>query len=147
MNVTMSTTDDTQDSAPSYAGDITPQQAHDWQQQGQGVIIDVRTSAEHDWVGFVPGSETLPWKEYPTMEVNPSFDQGVQQIAARHAGKSLLCLGRSGARSIEAATRATALGLGPSYNILEGFEGSLDAAGHRGQLGGWRYRGLPWQQK
>ena len=147
MNVTMSTTDDTQDSAPSYAGDTTPQQAHDWQQQGQGVIIDVRTSAEHDWVGFVPGSETLPWKEYPTMEVNPGFDQSVQQIAARHAGKSLLFLCRSGARSIDAATRATALGLGPSYNILEGFEGSLDAAGHRGQLGGWRYRGLPWQQK
>ena len=147
MNVTMSTTDDTQDSAPSYAGDITPQQAHDWQQQGQGVIIDVRTSAEHDWVGFVPGSETLPWKEYPTMEVNPGFDQSVQQIVARHAGKSLLFLCRSGARSIDAATRATALGLGPSYNILEGFEGSLDAAGHRGKVGGWRYRGLPWQQK
>ena len=143
----MTTTDDTQDSTPSYAGDITPQQAHDWQQQGQGLIIDVRTSAEQDWVGFVPSAEALPWKEYPAMEVNPGFDQRVQQLAASHPGKSLLFLCRSGARSIDAATRATALGLGPCYNILEGFEGSLDAEGHRGRLGGWRYRGLPWQQK
>ena len=46
----MTQTYDTQDATPSYAGDITPQQAHDWQQQGQGVVIDVRTRAELDWL-------------------------------------------------------------------------------------------------
>jgi hypothetical protein len=33
-----------------------------------------------------------------------------------------------------------------AYNILEGFEGDIDANGHRGQLGGWRKQGLPWRQ-
>ena len=55
----------------------------------------------------------------------------------------LLC--RSGVRSVAAAQRATALGL-QAYNILEGFEGALDERSQRGRSGGWRYRGLPWQQ-
>ena len=55
----------------------------------------------------------------------------------------LLC--RSGVRSIAAAQRATELGL-QAYNILEGFEGDPDDQAHRGVLGGWRLRGLPWQQ-
>ena len=29
---------------------------------------------------------------------------------------------------------------------LEGFEGPLDDDYHRGTVGGWRHRGLPWQQ-
>jgi len=55
----------------------------------------------------------------------------------------LLC--RSGVRSIAAARRATELGV-RSYNILEGFEGDPDPQGHRGRIGGWRMRGLPWRQ-
>jgi rhodanese-related sulfurtransferase len=55
----------------------------------------------------------------------------------------MLC--RSGVRSIAAAQRATELGL-QAYNILEGFEGDPDEQAHRGQKGGWRMRGLPWQQ-
>ena len=55
----------------------------------------------------------------------------------------MLC--RSGVRSIAAAKRATELGR-EAYNVLEGFEGDANAKGHRGQLGGWRMRGLPWQQ-
>jgi hypothetical protein len=48
-------------------------------------------------------------------------------------------------RSIAAACWATELGL-EAYNILEGFEGDPDAQAHRGTLGGWRLRGLPWAQ-
>jgi len=33
-----------------------------------------------------------------------------------------------------------------AYNILEGFEGNVDADVHRGQTGGWKFRGLPWRQ-
>jgi rhodanese-related sulfurtransferase len=55
----------------------------------------------------------------------------------------LLC--RSGVRSIAAAKRATELGV-EAYNILEGFEGDANDNGHRGLKGGWRFRGLPWQQ-
>jgi hypothetical protein len=31
-------------------------------------------------------------------------------------------------------------------NVTEGFEGDLDAEGHRGNLNGWRARGLAWRQ-
>jgi rhodanese-related sulfurtransferase len=48
-------------------------------------------------------------------------------------------------RSIAAAQRATELGL-LAYNILEGFEGDPNDQAHRGLKGGWRFRGLPWQQ-
>jgi rhodanese-related sulfurtransferase len=55
----------------------------------------------------------------------------------------LLC--RSGVRSVAAAQRATQLGI-EAFNILEGFEGDPDAHAHRGNVGGWRMRGLPWRQ-
>ena len=44
-----------------------------------------------------------------------------------------------------AADALTAAGLGPAYNVLEGFEGPPDAAGHR-TVSGWRNSGLPWRQ-
>jgi len=59
--------------------------------------------------------------------------------------KKLVLLCRSGVRSVAAAQRATELGV-QAYNILEGFEGDPDANAQRGKLGGWRHRGLPWQQ-
>ena len=52
---------------------------------------------------------------------------------------------RSGVRSVAAAQAATAAGLGPAYNVLEGFEGDVGADGHRGHSG-WRAAGLPWRQ-
>jgi rhodanese-related sulfurtransferase len=77
------------------------------------------------------------------MAMNPDFDA---QIAAVSQGKKLLLLCRSGVRSVAAAKRATELGL-QAYNILQGFEGDLDAQGQRGRVGGWRLAGLPWQQQ
>jgi hypothetical protein len=32
------------------------------------------------------------------------------------------------------------------FNVLEGFEGELDAQQQRGHGDGWRLRGLPWVQ-
>jgi rhodanese-related sulfurtransferase len=52
---------------------------------------------------------------------------------------------RSGVRSVAAARAATAAGLGRSFNVLDGFEGGLDRAGHRGRAG-WRAERLPWRQ-
>ena len=43
-------------SADGYAGDVTPDVAHDWMQSGVAVMVDVRTDAEREWVGFVPGA-------------------------------------------------------------------------------------------
>jgi hypothetical protein len=37
-------------------------------------------------------------------------------------------------------------GYAQAFNILEGFEGDLDAQQQRGRIGGWRKAGLPWIQ-
>ena len=129
--------------ASGYAGNVSPQLACQWWQAGQAVLIDVRTDAEREWVGFVPGAIALAWKQWPGMAMNAQFDEYLQ--AAVPAGKKAVMLCRSGVRSIAAAKRATELGL-EAYNILEGFEGDPDAQSHRGAQGGWRHHGLPWRQ-
>jgi len=126
-----------------YAGDVSPQLAWQWVQTGEAVLVDVRTDAEREWVGFVPGAIGLAWKQWPGMAMNAAFDDGIREAAA--AGQKLVLLCRSGVRSIAAARRATELGL-QAYNILEGFEGDPDADAHRGRKGGWRFHGLPWRQ-
>ena len=105
--------------------------------------MDVRTDAERDWVGHVPGAVPVAWKQWPGMVMNAGFDDAIQNAVP--AGRKVLLLCRSGVRSIAAARRATELGL-EAYNIQEGFEGDPDGHGHRGALGGWRFHGLPWRQ-
>ena len=129
--------------ASGYAGNISPQLAWAWVQAGDAVLIDVRTDAEREWVGSVPGAVALAWKQWPGMALSADFDGGVK--AAVSADKKALMLCRSGVRSIAAARRATELGI-ESYNILEGFEGDADTNGQRGNTGGWRHLGLPWRQ-
>jgi sulfur dioxygenase len=129
--------------AEGYAGDVTPELAHQWWKSGEAVLVDIRSDAEREWVGFVPGAVALAWKQWPGMVMNASFDEALR--SAVPTGKKAVLLCRSGVRSIAAARRATELGL-EAYNILEGFEGNADGEGHRGRLGGWRVRGLPWRQ-
>lgn len=125
-----------------YAGDVSPNTAYEWMQSGQAVMVDVRSDAEREWVGFVPGAVPVAWKQWPGMAMNPLFDEAVKAAAG---GKKIVLLCRSGVRSIAAAQRATQLGL-EAYNILEGFEGDANPDDHRGSQGGWRMRGLPWRQ-
>lgn len=129
--------------ADGYAGDVPPELACEWWNRGEAVLVDVRTDAEREWVGFVPGAVPLAWKQWPGMAVNPGFDEGLK--AAVPPGKKAVLMCRSGVRSIAAARRATELGI-EAYNVLEGFEGDPDENGQRGRRGGWRYRGLPWRQ-
>jgi rhodanese-related sulfurtransferase len=130
-------------SSEGYAGDISGALALQWWQAGEAVLVDVRTDAEREWVGLVPGAIALAWKQWPGMVMNPEFDEGLKAAAAD--GKKLLLLCRSGVRSVAAAKRATELGL-QAYNILEGFEGDPNEQGQRGHKGGWRLNGLPWRQ-
>lgn len=129
--------------AEGYAGDVTPVQAAQWMASGEAVLVDVRTDAEREWVGFVPGAVPLAWKQWPGMAMNAGFDEGLR--AAVPAGGKVVLLCRSGVRSVAAARRAAELGI-EAYNILEGFEGNPDAQGHRGATGGWRFHQLPWRQ-
>ncbi|MBK6006987.1 rhodanese-like domain-containing protein [Ramlibacter ginsenosidimutans] len=129
--------------AEGYAGDVTPELACRWWQAGEAVLVDVRTDAEREWVGFVPGAVPLAWKQWPGMQVDPDFGARIRQAVP--SGKKVVLLCRSGVRSIAAAKLATQQGV-EAYNILEGFEGDADEQGHRGRKGGWRLRGLPWRQ-
>ena len=129
--------------ATGYAGDVPAELAWQWLQSGEAVLVDVRTDAEREWVGKVPGAIAVAWKQWPGMAANQNFDE--QLRAAVPEGKKVVLLCRSGVRSVAAAQRATGLGI-EAYNILEGFEGDVDANGQRGRLSGWRKRGLPWHQ-
>ena len=137
----------------SYAGDITPE--HAWEllrENPDAVLVDVRTDAEWKYVG-VPDTSSLgrktiliEWVSYPTGTRNDNFvDQLKEAGIAGGENAPVIFLCRSGQRSIGAAEAATAAGIGPSYNVLDGFEGGLDADGHRGAVG-WRALGLPWRQ-
>ena len=142
------TTDSTSDNgvqpATGYAGDVAPALAWQWLQSDEAVMVDVRTDAEREWVGFVPGAMPLAWVQWPGMAPNPGFDEALK--AAVPEGTKVVLLCRSGTRSVAAARRATELGL-EAYNILGGFEGDADENAQRGRLGGWRLHGLPWMQK
>ena len=129
--------------ADGYAGDVAGQTAHRWMTEGRAVMVDVRTDAEREWVGFVPGALAVAWKQWPGMALNPQFDTQIR--AAAQGGKPLLLLCRSGVRSIAAAKRASELGV-TAYNVLGGFEGDPDAQAQRGHKNGWRHEGLPWRQ-
>ena len=130
--------------AEGYAGNVSPELAWQWVQAGQAVLVDVRTDAEREWVGSVPGAVPVAWKQWPGMVPNAAFDDGVRAAVA--AGQKVVFLCRSGVRSVAAARQAALRGW-EAYNVLEGFEGEVDADGHRGRTGGWRFRGLPWFQK
>ncbi|MCA3236914.1 MAG: MBL fold metallo-hydrolase [Curvibacter sp.] len=129
--------------AQGYAGDVSPRQAWRWMEEGSALMVDVRTDAEREWVGFVPGALGIAWKQWPGMAPNADFDRLL--LAAATPGKKIVMLCRSGVRSVAAARRATELGL-EAYNVLEGFEGDPDDQAQRGHRSGWRYHGLPWRQ-
>jgi rhodanese-related sulfurtransferase len=125
---------------------LDPQQAWDLlQQNADAVLIDVRTKVEHAFVGHPLGAIHIPWKEAPDWQINPKFVAEVKKtVPNHHAPVVLLC--RSGQRSLDAAKALEQAGYELLINISEGFEGPLDNNHHRGNLGGWRFHGLPWQQ-
>ena len=130
-----------------YAGAVTPQEAFELVQASKSVkLIDVRTHAERAWVGQValPPDQhaTVQWSTWPGGAVNPHFVAQLQAVAGPQDVLLFLC--RSGVRSRHAAKAATEAGFEHSYDILEGFEGDKDGAGHRKQVGGWCKAGLPW---
>ena len=126
-----------------YAGALLPAEAHSLMQSG-GKLVDVRTRAELDWVGRVPGAAFIEWNSYPDGKVNPDFLARLAEAADKQQPVMFLC--RSGNRSHFAAIVATQAGWRECYNILEGFEGDRDANQHRSSVNGWKLSGLPWVQ-
>lgn len=128
-----------------YQGALTPAEAWQVLQLAPGArLVDVRTRAELDWVGRVPGAVEIEWLSWPGMQRNANFVNQLKHQVDAEALVMFLC--RSGGRSDDAARVAVEGGYSNCYNVLEGFEGDKDANGQRNRVGGWRHAGLPWQQ-
>ncbi|MEO7320601.1 MAG: rhodanese-like domain-containing protein [Nitrosospira sp.] len=128
-----------------YEGALLPAEALTLLQEAPGAkLVDVRSKAEWDWVGRIPGSVEIEWQSYPGMQANPTFLNYLSTQVDKESLVMFIC--RSGGRSHRAAAAATESGYMNCYNILEGFEGDKDAVGHRGTKEGWKAAGLPWVQ-
>jgi rhodanese-related sulfurtransferase len=135
-----------------YAGDVSPVEAFGAVTgDADALLLDVRTRAEWIYVGVpeLPGPGRrevafVEWTRYPDGAPNERFVDEARAAGAR-PGRPVYLLCRSGVRSVAAAHALTAAGLGPAYNVLDGFEGPHDPAGHR-IVGGWKQAGLPWRQ-
>jgi rhodanese-related sulfurtransferase len=140
--------------ADGYAGDIAPRTA--WRmlvEIPEARLVDVRTTAEWAYVGgpdLQAAGKTailVEWQTFPSMQVDPAFVDRLRAALGPDRNVPLLMLCRSGVRSAAAARAMTAAGYPKCFNVAGGFEGTLDAAGHRGGTSGWKADGLPWSQK
>lgn len=125
---------------------LNPKQAWDFIQANTGaVVVDVRTKVEYGFVGHPIEAIHIPWQEAPDWQVNSDFIAQVQAAVSDQTTPVLLIC-RSGQRSMDAAKQLEDAGYQQLINIDEGFEGPLDDNKHRGNRGGWRFHGLPWEQ-
>jgi rhodanese-related sulfurtransferase len=129
-----------------YAGALLPAEAYALMQKVSGAkLVDVRTTAELEWVGRIPGAAAVEWNTWPGGKQNSDFLRELQgRMPPSDAPVMFIC--RSGGRSHNAAIVAAQAGYANAFNVLEGFEGDKDAQSHRNTTGGWRLAGLPWVQ-
>lgn len=134
--------------------DISPPEAWAMLNENEdAVLLDVRARVEHDFVGWPAEAVLVPWQDPPGTPADPEFvDKAVAALKLSRAGRdpardlTVLSLCRSGARSRAAGEALRAAGFAKVYNVAGGFEGDKDENGHRGNINGWRYYGLPWEQ-
>ncbi|MGP1676010.1 MAG: rhodanese-like domain-containing protein [Giesbergeria sp.] len=128
-----------------YAGALLPAEAHTLMQSlPDAKLVDIRSRAELEWVGEIPGSVAIEWNRWPGGSRNLDFIAEFEALIDKSSTVMLLC--RSGVRSHHAAIALTRQGYDHAFNVLQGFEGDKDPSGQRNSLGGWRAAALPWKQ-
>lgn len=131
---------------------LTPQEAFDIVQHDSRVLfIDIRSNMEFLFVGHPKGAIHVPWIDEPDWTINKNFVKDIRQlmlggVSQGHGSPPIVLICRSGKRSTEAGEALIKAGIKNVCHITEGFEGDLDESHHRGAIGGWRFRGLPWEQ-
>jgi rhodanese-related sulfurtransferase len=119
------------------------------------VLVDVRTIAEWAYVGLPDLSAIgkqpvlVEWQGFPDNRLNSAFVERLTEALEQRGadkGTEIFFICRSGARSLNAAQAMAAAGYTRCRNVTDGFEGPLDPDRHRGHLGGWKAKGLPWTQ-
>jgi rhodanese-related sulfurtransferase len=134
-----------------YKRNLLPKMAVDrLNENPDAVLIDVRTSAEHKYVGFPENSILIPWFDEPDLNSDPSaFCEAVNNHLSDRIdilSTELILICRSGFRSNEALKCLQSNGFTCVSHVASGFEGDLDENDHRGNLNGWRNDGMPWSQ-
>ena len=128
--------------------EVTPPQA--WKilrENPRAILLDVRSKVEFDYVGHPQGAVNVPLLEFPDWQVDTAFVGKVGALdGADDKSVPVLAICRSGGRSMMAAQLLEQAGYEQAMNIIEGFEGDLDDNNHRGNLSGWRFHKLPWEQ-
>ena len=131
---------------------LNPQEAHEFlQNTPDALLVDIRSSMEYLFVGHPIGSVHIAWIDEPNWEVNSNFVKEVTALCeSRNQDQPmdvpLVLICRSGKRTLDAGDLLIAYGFSQVMHVDEGFEGDKDQNNHRGTLGGWRFRGLPWEQ-
>jgi rhodanese-related sulfurtransferase len=131
------------DEGVPFRGFLLPSEAWTLFKQGEVALVDTRTLAERDLIGYVPGSIPIEWYDYPAKKPNGDFLAQLRNKVEPDRPVAFLC--RSGVRSKQAATLAAENGYAAAYDVLKGFEGDKNAQGQR-LVNGWRVDGLPWRQ-
>ena len=122
------------------------------QKDPKAQLVDVRTDAEWNFVGLPDLSPAakqvvpIQWQIYPTMAPNAAFADQLREAGFTPEHR-IYFICRSGQRSHAAAQAAQAAGFPHAYNVADGFEGVVDAAGDRGVATSWKAQGLPWRQR
>ncbi|MDE0157876.1 MAG: rhodanese-like domain-containing protein [Gammaproteobacteria bacterium] len=128
--------------------EVNPKQA--WnilREKPTAILLDVRSKVEFDYVGHPVDAVHVPIQEAPDWQTDPDFVQKViERLGESSRDITILTICRSGKRSMLAAQLLEAQGYTHTANIAEGFEGDLDENRHRGNVNGWRFHGLPWEQ-
>src|SRR5690349_24068037 len=82
-----------------YAGALLPAEAYALLQQDPNAkLVDVRTQAEWEYVGHIPGTVLIEWNTYPNGQRNPAF-LGELRAQVANGDSPVMFLCRSGARS------------------------------------------------
>ena len=121
---------------------ISPDEAHDLLESGEGYIyLDVRSVPEFEQ-GHAPGSKNIPLLHRTAMGMQPNdeFVEVCEQALGKEAKIITACL--KGGRSMRAAHLLEANGFTNVVDMRGGFDGEPNPLGQIAYPG-WARRGLP----
>ena len=135
----------------SYKRNLLPKMAMDrLKENPEAVLIDVRTLAEHKYVGYPENSILIPWFDEPDLKSHPEafYESVLNELGDRNEvlNTELIFICSSGYRTNEALKCLQSNGFTCLSHVASGFEGDLDENDQRGNLNGWRYDDMPWSQ-
>ena len=133
---------------------LSPQETWDLMHlNNRAILVDIRSSMEFLFVGHPVGAVHIPCIDEPDWDINPDFVTDIRKLLLGgvscdedQACAPVILICRSGKRSHDAGIVLLEAGLTDIYHVDEGFEGELNEHHQRSSVGGWRFRGLPWEQ-